>query len=127
MICKKCLIKFGITGLLTRWQSLAKVIVTIFNLVTSSLLHSLQKLASPTGDRGNLAVRVPAPVVPYVPPTPGLYGVTPLPQAEEPHLDYDYDYTTTEIEEQDQQVGETESEIYRATQHLDSYILLKSN
>lgn len=72
------------------------------NKPSRSALH--QKLASPTGDRGNLAVRVPAPVVPYVPPTPGLYGVTPLPQAEEPHLDYDYDYTTTEIEEQDQQV-----------------------
>ena len=61
---------------------------------------SLQKLASPTGDRGNLAVPVPAPVVPYMPPTPGLYGVTPLPQAEESHLGYDY--TGTDGEEQDQ-------------------------
>ena len=64
--------------------------------------HFPQQLASPTGDRGNLAVPVPAPVVPYVPPTPGLYGVTPLPVAEESHLGYAY--TTPEDEEQDEKV-----------------------
>ena len=57
----------------------------------------MQNLPAPTGDRGNLAVRVPAPVVPYVPPTPGLYGVTPLPQAEE--VQPEYGYRTAEVEE----------------------------
>ena len=37
-----------------------------------------------------------------MPPTPGLYGVTPLPVAEESHLGYAY--TTPEDEEQDEKV-----------------------
>ncbi len=39
------------------------------------------QVGSPPGDRGNLAVRVPAPVVPYVPPATDYYSVTPRPEA----------------------------------------------
>ena len=44
---------------------------------------------------------MPAPVVPYVPPTPGLYGVTPLPQAEEVRPEYGY-RKVEEDEEEDE-------------------------